>query len=72
MPYFFQHFGVAVGALTGVLAGEGKRVDLFGILVLAVVTSLGGGTLRDIILGIQPVVWVPVIPVSSTRPSSRL
>ena len=58
MPYFFQHFGVAVGALTGVLAGHGKRVDLFGVIVLAVVTGLGGGTLRDIILDIRPIVWI--------------
>lgn len=58
MPYLLQHFGVAIGAVTGVLAGGGKRVDLFGVLVLAVVTALGGGTLRDLLLGIRPVIWI--------------
>lgn len=58
MPYYFQHFGIAVGAVTGVLAAGGKRVDLFGVLVLAIVTSLGGGTLRDVLLDIRPVVWI--------------
>jgi uncharacterized membrane protein YeiH len=51
MYYFFQHFGVVVGAITGVLAAEGKRIDLFGVVVLGLVTALGGGTLRDVMLG---------------------
>lgn len=57
MRYLFEHLGVAVFAVTGVLAGANKRVDLFGVVVLALVTALGGGTLRDLILGIQPF-WV--------------
>jgi uncharacterized membrane protein YeiH len=48
---------VAVCAVTGVLAATNKKVDLFGVVVLALVTALGGGTLRDLILGIQPF-WV--------------
>ena len=54
MRYFFEHCGVAVFAVTGVLAAENKRVDLFGVIVLALVTALGGGTLRDLILRIEP------------------
>jgi uncharacterized membrane protein YeiH len=57
MWYYFEHLGVAVCAVTGVLAGANKRVDLFGVIVLALVTALGGGTLRDLILGIRPF-WV--------------
>ncbi len=57
MRYAFEHLAVAVCAVTGVLAGTNKRVDLFGVVVLALVTALGGGTLRDLILGIQPF-WV--------------
>jgi uncharacterized membrane protein YeiH len=53
-----EHLGVAVAAITGVLAARGKRVDLFGVLVLAVVTAIGGGTLRDLALGVRPVFWV--------------
>ena len=54
MRYFFEHCGVAVFAITGVLAAENKRVDLFGVIVLALVTALGGGTMRDLILRTDP------------------
>jgi len=54
MRYVFEHLGVAVFAITGALAAKNKRVDLFGVVVLALVTSLGGGTLRDLILDIRP------------------
>jgi uncharacterized membrane protein YeiH len=54
MYYLLQHFGVAIGAITGVLAAEGKRIDLFGVVVLGLVAALGGGTLRDVALGPEP------------------
>ena len=40
MPFWLEHFAVAVCAISGVLAAAGRRVDLFGVLVLAVVTML--------------------------------
>lgn len=49
---------MCVAAITGVLAARGKQVDLFGVLVLAVVTAFGGGTIRDLVLGSVPVFWV--------------
>jgi len=58
MQAWLEHFGIAVAALTGVLAARGRRVDLFGVIVLAVVTALGGGTLRDLLAGDTPVLWV--------------
>jgi uncharacterized membrane protein YeiH len=58
MQAVLEHLGVAVAAITGVLAARGKRVDLFGVLVLALVTAFGGGTLRDLALGVRPVFWV--------------
>ena len=58
MQYLLEHFGVAVAAITGVLAARGKRLDLFGVLVLAVVTAFGGGTVRDLCLGKGPVFWI--------------
>jgi uncharacterized membrane protein YeiH len=58
MQYLLEHFAVAVCAITGVLAAKGKRVDLFGVVVLAMVTAVGGGTLRDVLLDIRPVFWV--------------
>ncbi len=58
MQTWLEHFGIAVAALTGVLAARGRRVDLFGVVVLAMVTALGGGTLRDLLMGDTPVLWV--------------
>lgn len=58
MLYLFEQFGVAVSAIGGVLAARGKSVDLFGVVVLAVVTAFGGGTIRDLALGDLPVFWV--------------
>jgi uncharacterized membrane protein YeiH len=58
LPFVLEHFAVAVSAISGVLAARGKRVDLFGVLVLAVVTAFGGGTVRDVLLGDQPIFWV--------------
>jgi uncharacterized membrane protein YeiH len=55
---WLEHFGVSVSAISGVLAARGKKVDLFGVLVLALVTSFGGGTVRDVLVGDLPVVWI--------------
>lgn len=53
-----EHVGIAVSAVSGVLAARGKRVDLFGVLVLAFVTAYGGGTARDVLVGDLPPVWL--------------
>ena len=47
--------GIAVFAVSGALTGIEKRLDLFGIIFLAVGTALGGGFLRDALLGATPV-----------------
>jgi uncharacterized membrane protein YeiH len=57
LQYLQTHFAVAVSAISGVLAGSGKRVDLFGVIVLALVTALGGGTVRDVMLDVE-VFWL--------------
>lgn len=46
--------GVAVFAVSGALAAVYARLDVFGVLVLACVTALGGGVVRDLLLGISP------------------
>ncbi len=56
MLYAVGLLAVGFSAITGALAAEGRRMDLFGVLVLALVTSLGGGTLRDLVLDV-PVFW---------------
>jgi uncharacterized membrane protein YeiH len=57
IEFLQTHFAVAVSAISGVLAGSGKKVDLFGVIVLGLVTALGGGTVRDVVLG-NPVFWL--------------
>jgi uncharacterized membrane protein YeiH len=59
-PVAFEHMGVAVSAVGGVLAARGKRIDLFGVVVLALVTAFGGGTVRDLLIGERPVAWLRV------------
>jgi uncharacterized membrane protein YeiH len=54
----FNVLGVIVFAISGALAAAQHRMDPFGLVVLATVTGLGGGTLRDLFLGIRPVRWV--------------
>jgi uncharacterized membrane protein YeiH len=50
--------GVAVFAISGVASARRAGMDLFGLLVIAVITAIGGGTLRDLLLGRLPVFWV--------------
>lgn len=50
--------GVVVFAVTGCLVAARRRVDLVGFALLALVTGIGGGTLRDVLLGRLPVFWV--------------
>ena len=51
-----DYAGVAVFAATGALAASRKELDIIGFLFLASVTGIGGGTFRDLILGV-PVFW---------------
>jgi uncharacterized membrane protein YeiH len=56
--YVLDLLGVAVFAISGALAGVRRGLDLFGITVLAAVTAIGGGTLRDVLLGRHPIFWI--------------
>ncbi|RMF19758.1 MAG: trimeric intracellular cation channel family protein [Gammaproteobacteria bacterium] len=55
---FLDFFGLTVFAISGALVAGQKRFDVFGVLVVAFVTALGGGTLRDLVLNAHPVVWL--------------
>ena len=50
----FEHVGVAAFAMSGALTAIKKNADIFGVIFLAVTTALGGGVLRDILLGCLP------------------
>jgi uncharacterized membrane protein YeiH len=47
-----------VFAVSGVLAAGRKGLDLLGVAVIAIVTAIGGGTLRDLLLGRHPIFWI--------------
>lgn len=53
-----DYAGVAVFAATGALAASRKQLDPIGFLFLAAMTGIGGGTIRDLVLGRGPVFWV--------------
>lgn len=52
--YVLDLVGTAAFAASGAWAGIRRQMDLFGVLVLGVVTAIGGGTLRDLLLGDHP------------------
>ena len=50
--------GTAAFAISGALSAMNRRLDLFGIFIIAFVTAIGGGTLRDVLIGNTPVSWM--------------
>ena len=56
--YVFDLVGVAVFAVSGALAAGRKRLDVLGVVVLALVTAIGGGTIRDVLLDRHPIFWL--------------
>ena len=56
--YTVEVIGTVAFALSGILAGVRKRMDMFGISVLGFLAAFGGGTLRDVLLDRRPFFWV--------------
>lgn len=54
----FTYLGLIAAAISGVLEARHKDMDVVGALTVAFITALGGGTVRDFILGRLPVFWV--------------
>ncbi|MFD0975987.1 trimeric intracellular cation channel family protein [Salinimicrobium gaetbulicola] len=50
--------GTIAFAISGALSAMNRRLDLFGIFIIAFVTAIGGGTLRDVLIGSTPVNWM--------------
>ena len=50
--------GVVVFAVSGVLAARDRDLDILGVIVVAAITAIGGGTLRDLLLDRHPIFWV--------------
>ncbi|RZK56755.1 MAG: trimeric intracellular cation channel family protein [Pedobacter sp.] len=53
-----ETLGTIAFAISGTFAAMQKRLDPFGVLIIAFVTSIGGGTVRDLLLGDTPVAWM--------------
>lgn len=56
--------GTAAFSVAGAFAAKEKKLDVFGVFIIAFITALGGGTLRDILIGKVPVSWM--LDLSST------
>lgn len=56
--YALDLIGTLVFAISGTLVATEKNMDAFGATVIAVVTAVGGGTLRDLLIGATPVGWL--------------
>lgn len=56
--YYFDLFGTLVFAISGVLTALDKKFDLVGSIVIGLITAVGGGSLRDLLIGSTPVGWM--------------
>ena len=56
--YSLDLIGTFVFAVSGTLSAANKKLDLFGAFFTGFITAIGGGTLRDLILGNFPVAWI--------------
>lgn len=55
---FLAYAGIFIFSITGALKARTHQMDIFGGAVLAFATAYGGGTLRDVLIGVSPVNWV--------------
>ena len=56
--YTLDILGTVAFAISGALVAIDKKFDPFGVLIIAFVTAIGGGTLRDVLIGRNPVAWM--------------
>lgn len=56
--YFIDIIGTMVFAISGAITAFEKKLDIFGVSAVAFITAVGGGTLRDLLIGSTPVAWM--------------
>jgi len=56
--YALSLLGVIVSACSGALTAGRRKLDWLGVLAIATATAIGGGTLRDVLLGRYPIFWI--------------
>lgn len=54
----FDYIGTIAFAISGTLTAAQKRLDIFGAMFIGFATAIGGGTVRDVMLGHLPVTWI--------------
>ena len=55
---FIDILGTAAFSISGVYAAMEKRLDILGVYIIAFITAIGGGTIRDVLIGDFPVNWI--------------
>ena len=58
MVFFLELIGTVAFAISGAVVGIQKKMDIFGVAILAMTTGVGGGILRDVLAGNTPYVFV--------------
>ena len=58
IPFIIEVLGTAAFTISGVYSALQKRLDLLGVLIIGFVTAIGGGTIRDVLIGHTPVSWM--------------
>jgi uncharacterized membrane protein YeiH len=57
-PFIIEVLGTAAFTISGIYSAMQKRLDLLGVLIIGFVTAIGGGTIRDVLIGHTPVSWM--------------
>jgi uncharacterized membrane protein YeiH len=58
IPTVIEISGTVAFTISGAFSAMQKRLDVFGVLILGFVTAIGGGTIRDVLIGDTPVAWM--------------
>ena len=58
IPFIIEVLGTAAFTISGIYSALQKRLDLLGVLIIGFVTAIGGGTIRDVLIGHTPVSWM--------------
>ena len=58
LVYIIDILGTLAFAISGALVASDKKFDLFGVLIIAFVTAVGGGMLRDVLINSHPINWI--------------
>jgi uncharacterized membrane protein YeiH len=63
--FIIELLGTIAFAVSGAFSAMEKKLDVFGVVVIAFVTAIGGGTIRDMLIGNLPVTWMRDVIVPS-------